>query len=280
MEALGAVGLGFALFLVLFFGAFIFGGRSSFIRSFFVGFLIGRFWKVFLVIILVIAVLLGISYAAYSFDMNSGHIRDVLERDILPVVIPIVVSLILGVVFGLIPYFTGRYCAMNGLGKQGLKWSILTGIILPVSFVIAIVFTVLIIRRYRLGNLPGEFPEEHDSSNGRGIPDTARATYPAVRCLTGPFAGNIYEITEAGVTMGRNPMCTVIYPRENTAVSRYHCTVYRHHGMLVLTDAGSMNGTFTADGEKIHSRTPVYVTVGMTFYLGDRNNAFEIILAQ
>jgi pSer/pThr/pTyr-binding forkhead associated (FHA) protein len=43
-----------------------------------------------------------------------------------------------------------------------------------------------------------------------------------------------------------------------------------------LEDCGSTNGTFKENGEKVSPDRPVYLQPGERFYLGEKNEMFEV----
>lgn len=251
MELLGAV-----IVLILIFSiASLFSGKKKggFFRSFFIGYLIGRFWKPLLIIILILAVILVVGYTASSTGARDDFADFFLT--ILPILVAVLACAFAGFLLGLIPYFTGKARGNIRLGKEGLKLCTLLGFLGPVSLLMAIIYTIRILR---------------------ADPPAREYAIPAVKCLTGPNQGSVYPITEAGIQIGRDPRCTIVFPGNNTLVSRHHCTINRKGNLLILTDAGSMNGTFISGGYRLQPRSPVYVTFGMVIYLGSQEHALEI----
>lgn len=259
MEILGCI---IVLILIFSIGAF-FSGRNkegsffiSFFKSFFIGYFIGRFWKPLLVAILILAVLLVVGYMALSESARDDFF-DVFIGLILPILLAVLGCIFIGFLLGLIPYFIGKARGNTRLGKEGLKLCTLSGLFTPASFLLAIIYTIRVLR-------------EAPDSYGRAV--------PALKCLTGPSRGRVYPITDAGIQIGRDPNCTIAFPINDTLVSRYHCTIRRKGTLLILTDTGSANGTFIDGGYRLRPQSPVYVTLGMVICIGDNEHALEVTL--
>lgn len=58
----------------------------------------------------------------------------------------------------------------------------------------------------------------------------------------GPDAGVGYAVTQSLTTIGRHRDCDIVL--DDGTVSRYHAELRRHHDRYVVTDAGSLNGTY------------------------------------
>jgi pSer/pThr/pTyr-binding forkhead associated (FHA) protein len=59
----------------------------------------------------------------------------------------------------------------------------------------------------------------------------------------GPNEGTRFELVASPVTVGREPEATIFL--DDVTVSRHHADFTRVHGGWELTDAGSLNGTYT-----------------------------------
>jgi tetratricopeptide (TPR) repeat protein len=71
---------------------------------------------------------------------------------------------------------------------------------------------------------------------------------PLLVCLEGPIAGQRYEITTAGLRIGRDPGNEIHI--EDAGISRQHARVLLHNGAIWVQDAGSRNGIFV-NGERV-----------------------------
>jgi len=83
-------------------------------------------------------------------------------------------------------------------------------------------------------------------------------------CTRGTFKGQEWEIEEANLSVGRDPLCTIVL--DDPKSSRIHCEIRRSEGQLVLVDRNSTNGT-CVNGVRIgrHVLAPNdNVVVGMT----------------
>lgn len=68
---------------------------------------------------------------------------------------------------------------------------------------------------------------------------------PVLVCTDGPLAGQHFEVTEAGLTIGRGDTNTIVIPDDD--VSRSHAALQYDNGSLWLRDLGSRNGVFVND---------------------------------
>jgi len=64
----------------------------------------------------------------------------------------------------------------------------------------------------------------------------------------GPTPGSPFELTEPRTTLGRDPACDVFL--DDITVSRHHAEIRRVGPAYVLSDSGSMNGTYL-DGDRV-----------------------------
>src|ERR1700741_1723053 len=63
-----------------------------------------------------------------------------------------------------------------------------------------------------------------------------------LRFLNGPLAGQIVPITKNSTLLGRAPNCDIKVPTPN--VSKEHTRLELFNDKLIVSDAGSRNGTF------------------------------------
>jgi len=63
--------------------------------------------------------------------------------------------------------------------------------------------------------------------------------------ILGPNLGKNYRVTEAVITIGRDPACTITLDQEN--VSRSHCKLEKVRAATFVEDLKSTNGTFLND---------------------------------
>lgn len=64
---------------------------------------------------------------------------------------------------------------------------------------------------------------------------------------------------------------------ESEKISRQHCRLSVAGGRICLTDLGSSNGTFLADGTRCKPNTPYTLRKGECFYLVDKSEMFKIL---
>lgn len=68
---------------------------------------------------------------------------------------------------------------------------------------------------------------------------------PTLVCISGARQGETWEITEAGLRLGRDDSNDI--PLKDPAVSRFHGRVILHNNGIWVQDAGSRNGVFVND---------------------------------
>lgn len=65
---------------------------------------------------------------------------------------------------------------------------------------------------------------------------------PVLVATRGPLEGAQFPIEAEGLTLGRDPDCTVVLDDSN--VSRYHARLVFHNAAIWVQDVGSRNGVF------------------------------------
>lgn len=65
---------------------------------------------------------------------------------------------------------------------------------------------------------------------------------PSLEILSGPYAGERFEMAEGSFTLGRDPKCDIFL--SNMTVSRHHATITIDDSGARIVDAGSLNGTW------------------------------------
>jgi hypothetical protein len=109
------------------------------------------------------------------------------------------------------------------------------------------------------------------------------AQKPILRALDGHFRGNVLELTEEPLTIGRDPRtCQLVFPPNMTDIGRKHCILRFDKGVQIflLEDCGSTNGTFLRTGERIDPGRPQRLQPGDRFYLSNPMTAFEVNFAK
>lgn len=85
----------------------------------------------------------------------------------------------------------------------------------------------------------------------------------------GHFTGHSFEVTQAGLRIGRDPGNELHLPDND--VSRFHARVVLHNGAVWVQDAGSRNGVFVNDG-----RIPEHKAMGVGDVLAVGKHRFTI----
>ena len=98
-----------------------------------------------------------------------------------------------------------------------------------------------------------------------------------LRGLMGLFQGNVFPSPGGRIVIGRdNRRANVVYPLNTPGISSVHCEIYHQNGVIYIIDKNSSNGTFFADGTRLTPENPYPLPRRNGFYLGTRENMFEI----
>lgn len=97
-----------------------------------------------------------------------------------------------------------------------------------------------------------------------------------LECLSGPTAGKQVVIYD-NFSIGRDPQNSdLVLPEDTKGVSRRHCRIEIHDGLILLRDLGSSYGTFLENGLRLEAQTPYSLDSGTVFYVGSRQIAFRV----
>lgn len=92
----------------------------------------------------------------------------------------------------------------------------------------------------------------------------------------GLHTGKVFPLTNV-VTIGRNSeTCNITFPVNTQGISGMHCQIMRQGNDYVIVDKGSSYGTFLGNGQKLQPEVPVKIESGDFFYLGSRDQLFQI----
>lgn len=94
-----------------------------------------------------------------------------------------------------------------------------------------------------------------------------------VIAVSGPLAGQMFQLGETSLTFGRSPDNTIVIASQRA--SRRHAEIRREGGVYVLIDLGSSNGTLL-NGKPIQRQI---LRTGDTFVIGDEAFRFEELAA-
>lgn len=101
----------------------------------------------------------------------------------------------------------------------------------------------------------------------------------SVKCLHGVLEGQMFGLNNQGqIIFGRTAESTVRFSDSTRGISGKHCEIKIKEGIPVLIDRGSTYGTFLSDGTKLTPNAPCRIKNGMKFYLGSKDNLFEIYM--
>ena len=134
-------------------------------------------------------------------------------------------------------------------------------------------------QRGRIPAASGQTPPARGAQSAAAA--SAKPAIPRSVSLTilgGKLKGMSIPVPEK-VLIGRDPeACNVIFPADETAVSRHHCTVTfnRQTGRVLLEDVSSANGTYFPSGTRVIPGRLYSLRNGDRFYLGLQDNMMEV----
>ncbi len=94
--------------------------------------------------------------------------------------------------------------------------------------------------------------------------------------VSGKFEGKKYSIDDRAVIGRNSEKCNVVFPADQPGVSSVHCEITRNNSVLTIKDCGSTYGTFIGNDTKLEPNLPVVLKSGERFYVGDKQNLFEV----
>lgn len=100
--------------------------------------------------------------------------------------------------------------------------------------------------------------------------------------VTGPFAGQSFDLSQDKLTMGRDPAsCNIIFDEKTPGISRRHCQVLYDPSeeSFLIRDLGSSYGTYLGNGKKLPANVPEKLSAGDTFYLNNSSYRFLVTKA-
>jgi len=108
-------------------------------------------------------------------------------------------------------------------------------------------------------------------SVGAAVGAPAVSSGPRLIATQGVYAGSIYQLESAPVTIGREESNTVAFPQDST-VSRRHARITSDGGQFTVHDEGSSNGTFV-NGVKVAEKV---LQPGDEIQIGGTRLRFEV----
>lgn len=94
--------------------------------------------------------------------------------------------------------------------------------------------------------------------------------------VSGVFAGRKFGVEKRAVIGRDSAKCNVVFPIDQPGVSGVHCELEVENGVITLKDCGSSFGTFLSDGTKLEPNIPTIIKPGNSFYVGAKENVFEV----
>lgn len=125
--------------------------------------------------------------------------------------------------------------------------------------------------------VPPVHPVPHTPSGPSPRTPNGTGFHLYLEATSGPNMGQMWQITERGLLLGRSPEANILYPPDTKGVSRRHCKVFFSGGGLSVMDLGSTSGTYIRGKGKLLENTPVQLQAGDTIYLGSKKVALRLI---
>lgn len=103
---------------------------------------------------------------------------------------------------------------------------------------------------------------------------------PVLRALSGPLTGLEIRLDRRELHIGRDAvLCAIAFPSDLRAISRRHCSIHvdARRRSVALQDAGSRNGTFAGDAQRLRPGERRELNPGDRFYVADAENVFELL---
>lgn len=152
------------------------------------------------------------------------------------------------------------------------------------AFVVVVAILIISLTRSRRPEPPHPGPYAAQQPAPPVLPPLPRQTYsdasaPRLRGIAGTHAGMEFPLSREAITLGRDPRSAqIVFKPTDNLVSKRHCTIRfdRQAGGVILEDCGSMNGTFLENGERLRSGESRVLSSNGRFYLGSRNNMFQV----
>lgn len=158
----------------------------------------------------------------------------------------------------------------------GLDLTMILIIAAIVVLIAAVVVIIIIATKKKSAPAPAPTPVVDNGGQTNFTPTTPAATKYYLLGITGPMAGKKFSLTDRAI-IGRDKVkCNVVFAQEQPGVSGVHCEVKVVNGTMTLKDCGSSYGTFLANGTKLDPNVPVVLQSGSTFWVGSKENTFEV----
>lgn len=97
---------------------------------------------------------------------------------------------------------------------------------------------------------------------------------------TGAHANEKIPVQDELIIGRDHKMCQLVYPESEKNISGVHCKIQEINGNICLIDLDSTNGTFFQDGTRLKPSMPRTMRSGQGFYLGSRENSFDLLVEE
>jgi hypothetical protein len=165
----------------------------------------------------------------------------------------------------------------GGTNWGNANYLLLLGVLVVCAFA-AIMVTVTMRGKTSSAKQDGPTPERVDPVP-LPPPIANHSPQRKLRGLSGTFANANFPLNRTPLTMGRSARSSqIVFKDSDHVISKRHCIVRLDHGAggVFLEDCNSLNGTFLENGERLRNGEPRLLRPGNRFYLGNRDNLFEV----
>ena len=131
-------------------------------------------------------------------------------------------------------------------------------------------------RRVGLGGAAGSGPAAESRPT---LPPRGSGVGARLSAVSGALAGATIDLDEHPVVIGRSSeLSHLVFPPDTHGVSKRHCSVRYdpQRKVVMLEDEGSSYGTFLESGERLTPGVPRVVEGHARFYVGERQQLFEV----
>lgn len=157
------------------------------------------------------------------------------------------------------------------------------GVIIAIAAAVVIVVVivaaaVVIMKKKNAGTPAAAAVAPQPAGAAAAVVPFQAAPAPAYQIIgvAGIHTGKAYPVRNV-VSIGRNnSQCEISFPVNTQGISGVHCQIMKQGNDFVIVDKGSTYGTFLGSGQKLQPETPTKIESGEYFYLGSRDQLFQI----
>lgn len=176
---------------------------------------------------------------------------------------------------------------MQNISKSENESSSGSGIVVAVVIIAAVVViaagAVVVIFVLKNKNNNTNNNNSYNNSISAAVQQPIGVKRAVIRSYSSQHNGKTFPVGNLPIMVGRNLSdCTIVYKEGTPGVSGRHCSVSYDSvtGAFTLTDLNSSYGTFLSNGMKLTANSPVSLSPGSSFYVGDKANILKVEMEQ